>query len=86
MPHDVKALIAKVGEEEFVRRLNDIFEKSRSKIFSGGTTIDAFAGLETYYNQAFRQIFRHNSRWETYSREVCGKRKIIRQVRIIMIV
>ncbi|RJV08732.1 glycoside hydrolase family 92 protein [Bacteroides sp. AF34-31BH] len=51
VPHDVKALIAKVGEEEFVRRLNDIFEKSRSKIFSGGTTIDAFAGLETYYNQ-----------------------------------
>lgn len=51
VPHDAKSLVAKVGEEEFVNRLNGIFEKSQSKIFSGGTTIDAFAGLETYYNQ-----------------------------------
>ena len=51
VPHDVKALVGKMGEDAFVSRLDDIFEKSRSMIFSGGTTINAFAGLETYYNQ-----------------------------------
>ena len=51
VPHDAKSLIAKMGTEEFTQRLDSIFIISQDKIFSGGTTIDAFAGLQTYYNQ-----------------------------------
>lgn len=51
VPHDPQGLIAKVGKEEFTQRLDSIFIWSQDKIFSGGTTVDAFAGLQTYYNQ-----------------------------------
>lgn len=50
-PHDAKSLIDKMGQEKFVQRLDSIFIISQDKIFSGGTTIDAFSGLNTYYNQ-----------------------------------
>lgn len=51
VPHDVAGLVAKVGEERFTQRLDSIFTVSQSKIFSGGTEVGAFAGLETLYNQ-----------------------------------
>ncbi len=51
VPHDAKALIQKMGKEEFTQRLDSIFIISQDMIFSGGKTIDAFAGLRTYYNQ-----------------------------------
>ena len=51
VPHDPKGLIDKMGAEEFSARLDSIFTWSEPKLFSGGTTIDAFAGLQTYYNQ-----------------------------------
>lgn len=51
VPHDPKGLINKMGAKEFSSRLDSIFLRSEDKIFSGGTTINAFAGLETYYNQ-----------------------------------
>ncbi|MBO6058690.1 MAG: glycoside hydrolase family 92 protein, partial [Bacteroidaceae bacterium] len=51
VPHDAKALVAKVGEEEFNARLDSIFTLSQPKIFSGGTEVGAFAGLRTLYNQ-----------------------------------
>lgn len=50
VPHDAKSLIDKMGAEEFTARLDSIFTWSQDKIFSGGKTIDAFAGLQTYYN------------------------------------
>lgn len=50
VPHDVPGLVAKVGAEVFNARLDSIFTLSREKIFSGGTQIDAFAGLQTLYN------------------------------------
>ena len=50
-PHDVKALVDKVGADEFNARLDSIFTLSQPKIFSGGTEIGAFAGLRTLYNQ-----------------------------------
>lgn len=50
VPHDAKALVAKVGEEEFNRRLDSIFTVSRKLIFSGGAEVGAFAGLQTLYN------------------------------------
>jgi len=51
VPHTPEELIAKVGKDEFNKRLNDIFVASQPQIFSGGKEIDAFAGLRTYYNQ-----------------------------------
>ena len=51
VPHDAKGLIAKMGAEEFSARLDSIFTRSQENIFSGGKNIDAFAGLQTYYNQ-----------------------------------
>ena len=51
VPHDAKALVAKVGQEEFNARLDSIFTLSQPKIFSGGTEVGAFAGLKTLYNQ-----------------------------------
>lgn len=51
VPHDPKGLIRKMGADEFSARLDSIFTWSKDKIFSGGTTVDAFAGLQTYYNQ-----------------------------------
>ncbi|MBQ5622029.1 MAG: GH92 family glycosyl hydrolase, partial [Bacteroidaceae bacterium] len=51
VPHMPEELIKKVGEDEFNKRLNDIFTASQPQIFSGGKEIDAFAGLRTYYNQ-----------------------------------
>lgn len=50
VPHTPDQLINKVGEKRFVSRLDSIFTVSESLIFSGGQTIDAFAGLETLYN------------------------------------
>lgn len=50
VPHDAKGLVAKVGADEFNRRLDSIFTVSRKMIFSGGTEVGAFAGLRTLYN------------------------------------
>ena len=68
VPHMPEELIKKVGEEEFNKRLNDIFTASQPQIFSGGKEIDAFAGLRTYYNQGNQPclhiswLFNHSGR------------------------
>lgn len=51
VPHDPQAMIAKVGTEVFNVRLDSIFTLSQRRIFSGGTEVEAFAGLRTLYNQ-----------------------------------
>ena len=51
VPHDVKGLVKKMGADEFNARLDSIFSISQKKIFSGGTEVGAFAGLQTLYNQ-----------------------------------
>jgi predicted alpha-1,2-mannosidase len=50
VPHDPFALVNAIGKDSFNTRLNRIFETSRKNAFGGGTTIDAFAGLEFSYN------------------------------------
>lgn len=50
VPHDVKGLVAKVGADVFNQRLDSIFTVSQKLIFSGGTEVGAFAGLQTLYN------------------------------------
>ena len=51
VPHDAKGLIEKLGTDIFNQRLDSIFTVSRKLIFSGGTEVGAFAGLQTLYNQ-----------------------------------
>lgn len=51
VPHDAQGLIGKVGAEVFNQRLDSIFTVSQKLIFSGGTEVGAFAGLQTLYNQ-----------------------------------
>ncbi len=50
VPHHIDQLIEMVGQEEFNNRLDSTFIISRENVFGGGKTIDAFAGLHTYYN------------------------------------
>ena len=50
VPHDVQGLIDTLGIDEFNHRLENIFTESQKKVFGGGTTINAFSGLETLYN------------------------------------
>lgn len=51
VPHDAEGLVAKVGADVFNQRLDSIFTVSQKLIFSGGTEVGAFAGLQTLYNQ-----------------------------------
>lgn len=68
VPHMPEELIAKVGVDEFNKRLDGIFAASQPQIFSGGKEIDAFAGLRTYYNQGNQPclhiswLFNHSQR------------------------
>lgn len=51
VPHDPAGLVSKVGADVFNQRLDSIFTVSQKLIFSGGTEVGAFAGLQTLYNQ-----------------------------------
>lgn len=50
VPHDPDGLISLIGEEVFSERLNSLFERAEKDGFSGGETIDAFAGVGGVYN------------------------------------
>ena len=50
VPHHIEKLIEMVGRDEFNTRLDSTFLISRENVFGGGTTVDAFSGLHTYYN------------------------------------
>lgn len=50
VPHDPKALIAKMGVKKFNERLDSVFITSQKSSFGGGTNLDAFSGLEGLYN------------------------------------
>ena len=50
VPHHIDQLIEMVGRDEFNNRLDSTFVISRDNVFGGGTTVDAFSGLHTYYN------------------------------------
>ena len=50
VPHNVKGLAGKVRIGVFNQRLDSIFTVSQKLIFSGGTEVGAFAGLQTLYN------------------------------------
>ena len=50
VPHAPRKLVAEMGEEKFVKRLDSIFSVSEKTKF-GGEDIDAFAGVKYLYNQ-----------------------------------
>ena len=50
VPHTPKELVATMGEDKFVKRLDSIFTVSEKTKF-GGEDIDAFAGVKYLYNQ-----------------------------------
>ncbi|MES2276528.1 MAG: GH92 family glycosyl hydrolase [Bacteroidota bacterium] len=50
VPQDPQGLIAKIGKDEFNNRLDSVFINSQKSNFGGGTTLDAFSGLEAPYN------------------------------------
>jgi len=68
VPHNPEALVAKLGQEIFNSRLDSIFSVSQKLIFSGGTEVGAFAGLQTLYNQGNQPclhtswLFNHSGR------------------------
>ncbi|WP_285008285.1 GH92 family glycosyl hydrolase [Pedobacter faecalis] len=50
VPQNPNRLVEKIGRDEFNMRLDSIFTTSRKQKFGGGTTLDAFSGLEGLYN------------------------------------
>jgi predicted alpha-1,2-mannosidase len=50
VPHEMPALIDKMGLEEFRDRLANIFAQAEKTKFGGGEKIDAFSGLQKVYN------------------------------------
>ena len=50
VPHHIDQLVDMVGSDEFNSRLDSTFVISRANVFGGGTTVNAFSGLHTYYN------------------------------------
>lgn len=50
VPQNPMGLISAIGKDDFNNRLDSIFTVSEKNKFGGGTTIDAFSGLEGLYN------------------------------------
>ncbi|MBZ4191729.1 GH92 family glycosyl hydrolase [Niabella beijingensis] len=50
VPHDIEALVNKIGTSTFNKRLDSTFEIAQKAVFGGGATIDAFAGIAGIYN------------------------------------
>lgn len=50
VPHDPAGLIRRMGQDTFVRRLEEIFREAEKTKFGGGETVNAFAGVERVYN------------------------------------
>ena len=50
VPQHIESLVQMVGRDEFNSRLDSTFIISRESIFGGGKEVDAFAGLQSYYN------------------------------------
>lgn len=59
MYRTTRRLGREVGADVFNHRLDSIFTVSRKLIFSGGTEVGAFAGLQTLYNQRKPTVLAH---------------------------
>lgn len=50
VPHNPESLVDTIGKDRFNNRLDSIFTLAEPNVFSGGKTIDAFAGVGAIYN------------------------------------
>lgn len=82
VPHQPLALIDAIGRDEFNGRLNGIFEISEKDDFSGGLTVDAFAGVQSPYNHGNQPclhiswLFNYSGKpWLTqkWTRKICDR-------------
>ena len=81
VPHDAAGLIDLIGKDEFNKRLEYMFEKSKKSMFGGGSEeIHSFSGVDKLYNQGNQPclhqswLFNYSGKpWLTqkWTREIC---------------
>ena len=80
VPHDPEGIVARIGKEEFNRRLDSTFIISQKDIFGGGREIHAFAGITKPYNHGNQPclqtswLFNHSgepSKTQKWVRAIC---------------
>jgi predicted alpha-1,2-mannosidase len=80
VPHDPEGIVAKIGHDEFNRRLDSIFIISQKDLFGGGSEIHAFAGIMKPYNHGNQPclhtsfLFNHSgapSKTQKWTRAIC---------------
>ena len=82
VPHQPEALVKKMGQETFNRRLDSTFVLAEKAYFGGGANIDAFAGIAGIYNHGNQPnlhvswMFNHSGRpslTQKWVRSICDK-------------
>lgn len=82
IPHQPEALVKKMGQEVFNRRLDSTFVLAEKALFGGGAHIDAFAGISGIYNHGNQPnlhvswLFNHSGKpslTQKWVRSICDK-------------
>jgi predicted alpha-1,2-mannosidase len=82
VPHQPEALVKKMGEATFNRRLDSTFVLAEKALFGGGAHIDAFAGIAGIYNHGNQPnlhvswLFNHSGKpslTQKWVRSICDK-------------
>jgi predicted alpha-1,2-mannosidase len=82
VPHQPEALVKKMGQETFNRRLDSTFVLAEKALFGGGAHIDAFAGIAGIYNHGNQPnlhmswLFNHSGKpslTQKWVRSICDK-------------
>lgn len=82
VPHQPEALVRKMGQETFNRRLDSTFVLAEKALFGGGANIDAFAGIAGIYNHGNQPnlhvawLFNHSGKpslTQKWVRSICDK-------------
>ncbi|WP_071790503.1 GH92 family glycosyl hydrolase [Sphingobacterium deserti] len=79
VPHAPHQLVKAIGQDRFNARLDSIFLVSQQNKFGGGTTLDAFSGLEGLYNHG-NQPSLHIAWLFNYSGKPSLTQKWVRQI------
>ncbi|TDS11936.1 GH92 family glycosyl hydrolase [Sphingobacterium paludis] len=79
VPHAPQQLVKAIGRDRFNHRLDSIFSVSQQSKFGGGTTLDAFSGLEGLYNHG-NQPSLHIAWLFNYSGKPSLTQKWVRQI------
>jgi predicted alpha-1,2-mannosidase len=82
VPHEPEALVKKMGQQTFNRRLDSTFVLAEKALFGGGANIDAFAGIAGIYNHGNQPnlhvswLFNHSGKpslTQKWVRSICDK-------------